>query len=70
MLRISGASRVSWVMITTLPYTDCLAMTWRAWCSSFPYLHPFIEEVEDEDEWMNSSVNPPSDLEDFNEITI
>ena len=33
-------------------------------------LHPFIKEVEDEDEWMNSSVNPPSDLEDFNEITI
>ena len=25
---------------------------------------------EDEDEWMNSSINPPSDLEDFNEITI
>ena len=33
-------------------------------------LHPFIEEIEDEDEWMNSSVNPPSELEDFNEITI
>ena len=33
-------------------------------------LHPSIEEVKDEDEWMNSSVNPPSDLEDFNEITI
>ena len=33
-------------------------------------LHPFIEEIEDEDEWMNLSVNPPSDLEDFNEITI
>ena len=33
-------------------------------------LHPSIEEVEDEDEWMNSSVNPPSDFEDFNEITI
>ena len=33
-------------------------------------LHPSIEEVEDEDEWMNLSVNPPSDFEDFNEITI
>ena len=33
-------------------------------------LHPSIEEAEDEDEWMNSSVNPPSDFEDFNEITI
>ena len=33
-------------------------------------LHPFIEEIEDEDEWMNSSINPPSDLKDFNKITI
>ena len=40
-------------------------------------LHPSIEEVEDEDEWMNSSVNPPpgieiisEDFKDFNEITI
>ena len=33
-------------------------------------LHPFIEEIKDEDEWINSSVNPASDLEDFNEITI
>ena len=33
-------------------------------------LYPFIKKVKDEDEWMNSSVNPPSDLEDFNEITI
>jgi hypothetical protein len=33
-------------------------------------LHPFIEEIKDEDEWMNSSVNPPSDLDNFNEITI
>ena len=40
-------------------------------------LHPSIEEVKDEDEWMNSSVNPPpgidiimEDFKDFNEITI
>ena len=40
-------------------------------------LHPSIEEVEDEDEWMNSSINPPpgieiimEDFKDFNEITI
>ena len=33
-------------------------------------LHLSIEEIEDEDEWMNSSVNPPSDFEDFNEIII
>ena len=40
-------------------------------------LHPSIEEIEDEDEWMNSSVNPPpgieiisEDFKDFNEITI
>ena len=40
-------------------------------------LHPSIEEVEDEDEWMNSSVNPPpgieiitEDFKDFNKITI
>ena len=40
-------------------------------------LHPSIEEVEDKDKWMNSTVNLPSNVEvvtedfgDFNEITI
>ena len=40
-------------------------------------LHPSIKEIEDEDEWMNSSVNPPpgieiisEDFKDFNKITI
>ena len=40
-------------------------------------LHPSIEEVEDEDKWMNLSVNPPpgieiitEDFKDFNKITI
>ena len=42
---------------------------WIESCSN-ETLHPSIEEVKDEDEWMNSSVNPPSDFEDFNEITI
>ena len=42
---------------------------WIESCSN-ETLHPFIEEIEDEDEWMNSSVNPPSDLKDFNEVTI
>jgi len=32
-------------------------------------LHPSIEEVEDEEEWKNSSLNE-SDLDDFNEIII
>ena len=42
---------------------------WIESCSN-ETLHLFIEEIEDEDEWMNSSINPPSDLKDFNEITI
>ena len=49
---------------------------WIESCSN-ETLHPSIEEVEDEDEWMNSSVNLPSDIEiimedfkDYNEITI
>jgi len=32
-------------------------------------LHPSIEEIEDEDEWKNSSLNN-SDIDDFNEIII
>jgi hypothetical protein len=33
--------------------------------------HPFIEEVEDEEEWKNSSINESlTELEDFDEIVI
>ena len=49
---------------------------WIESCSN-ETLHPSIEEIEDEDEWMNSSINPPPGIEiitenfkDFNEITI
>ena len=49
---------------------------WIESCSN-ETLHPSIKEVEDEDKWMNSSVNPSSDIEiimedfkDYNEITI
>ena len=42
---------------------------WIESCSN-KTLHPFIEETEDEDEWMNLSINPPSNPEDFSKITI
>jgi len=41
---------------------------WVEFCGK-ETLHPSIEEVEDEDEWKNSSLNT-TDIDDFNEIII
>jgi len=34
---LRGVVGRAYLRITILPYTDCLATTWRAWCSGFPY---------------------------------